>query len=163
MKDIQKIYSNCKAKLDAIGIETGEVISVVSNSRATSRWGLCKRVGSKFIIEISVILLEDDVSDFATESTMLHELLHTCKYCQNHGNEWKNLAARVNAKYGYNIKRTTSYEELGIQKSNYVEDAKHKITCKSCGHTIYRKRESNLIKHTERYRCLCGGEFKLEY
>ncbi len=163
MKDVFAIYENCKGKLQNLGIETGEIKRVKVNTRAVSRWGRCKKVSyDMYEIEISAVLLQDDVDDKGAETTMLHELLHSCEGCMNHGAKWKALANKVNAAYGYNIKRNTSSDEKGV-KDNIVKKAKHKIVCQKCGKEIYRMRASNLTKYPTLYSCMCGGDFKVEY
>lgn len=161
MKDLDMLYDNCKTKLDDINIQCGTIVGVTTNSRSKRRWGRCTHLSTGgFKIEISTQLLNDDVPDIAAETTMIHELLHTCKGCQNHGTEWKRLANKVNKAYGYNITRTTSAEEKGVSQEVIM---KHKIVCQSCGKEIYRMRESKLTKYTNLYMCTCGGNLKKIY
>lgn len=170
MKDLMLLYDNCLSKLEDLGIEIGVIQSVETNSRAKSRWGRCRRreaySGTMYAIEISSELLKDEVSDKAAEETMLHELIHTCKGCFNHGPEWKRIAEKVNRAYGYNVKRVTSAEEKGIEvkRPDIKKIAKYKFVCMGCGQEIYRQRESNFTRNSNRYRCaICGGSFKQEY
>lgn len=162
MKDRYEIYKKCNKKLADIGIQTGNVKDVVVNNRTVTRWGQCRWKGSEYTIEINGKLLEDDAPDEAVESTMIHELLHTCKNCGNHGREWKRLAGIVNEAYGYNIKRTDSADDKGGIDLK-ASKAKHKVICEKCGVIIYRTRDCNLTKYTNHYRCSCGGTLKLEY
>ena len=166
MKDIQMIYENCKEKLNDIGIQTGEIKCVTINTRAIRRWGRCKRVfhygREMYEIEISSRLLEDFVDDKATEDTMMHELLHSCEGCMNHGTKWKQLANKVNCQYGYNIKRTTSSEEKAVDDIRPIK-AKYKIICTKCGHVGYRMKACKLTKYPSHYLCSCGGKLKVEY
>ena len=161
MKDINKVYETCSKKLADIGIQHGNIKDVSINKRAKRRWGTCKRIGNIYSIEISSILLDDDVSDEATETTMIHELLHSCKGCFNHGNEWKRLANKVNKAYGYNVKRVTTSDEKGIAPE--VVGKKHKIVCQKCGLVAWRMRDSKLTRHPELFRCRCGGNLVKEY
>ena len=169
MKDAIKVYKECKQMLENLGIQTGNIQDVKVNTRAQRRWGRCTRKltfdGYVFTIEISSRLLEDNISDEATNTTMLHELIHTCNNCMNHGIEWKRIANKVNRVYGYNIKRTTSDEEKGIDTlADIKKIAKHKFVCVGCGIETYRHRESNFTKHPERYKCaVCGSDIKREY
>lgn len=166
MKDIQLIYETCKEKLDNLGIEIGTVKYVRINRRAKKRWGICRCInsvyGQMFGIEIAERLLQDDVDDKSTENTMLHELLHTCKGCQNHGAEWKRLANKVNKAYGYNIKRCASALDYGIDDGDYFRACKYKIICEKCGGVGYRQKKSNVIIHPERYVCKCGGRLSID-
>ena len=159
MRDINKLYATCSQKLTDIGIAHGNITKLTVNNRAKKRWGRCIRNrNGDCTIEISSMLLNDNVSDIAAETTMLHELLHSCEECygNHHGSKWRSLASKVNRAYGYNIKRTTSPEE-----KNIVEDEKnykHKIVCESCGMVVLRMRESNLTRYPNHYRCKCGGK-----
>ena len=89
MKNFEGLINECLAEIDSAGIETGKITSWMINSRAKTRWGLCrmKRDGS-FEIEIASRLLEDDkISETACKETIIHEILHTCPNCWNHGKE----------------------------------------------------------------------------
>ena len=168
MKDIQTIYENCIQMIEDLGIKPGVIKSVKVNTRAAKRWGCCKTVktvyGTMYNIEISYQLLADNVDDKAAETTMLHEILHTCKYCQNHGAEWKRLAEKVNKAYGYDIKRCTSAEEKGIEVVKSEVKPKHKIVCTKCGAEIYRQRDSKLTMYPYNFTCgRCGGDLRKEY
>ncbi len=165
MKNLVEIYARCTNMLDDIGIEYGTIFNVTINTRAKRRWGLCHKIADGiFKIEISSRLMEDDIDMKQVEDTLIHELLHTCKGCMNHGAEWKKLADKVNRAYGYNIKRTASYAEVGISESERESFAKHKFTCCRCGKSILRQRESKFTKNWQRYHCgICGGSFKKDF
>lgn len=77
--------------------------------------GQCRYRNGSYTINISCRLLEESVPREILKQTVLHEILHTCKNCMNHKTEWKEVANQVNRAYGYNIKRCTSAEELGLQ------------------------------------------------
>lgn len=162
MKDLIKLANECMAELDAIGIKYGKVFNWTVNKRAKSRWGYCKCVPGGFDIEVSDKLLADDVPDIHAKTTIHHELLHTVPGGLSHTGTWKVLANRVNAKYGYDIKRTTSAEEKGFE-SRVVEarPVKHKYKCKSCGQILEYTRECKFTKNHENYRCgICSGDFE---
>ena len=157
MRDINKVVENCKRKLDAIGIEYGIIVSVTVNTRAQKRWGQCKKIGSYYMIDISSRLLSESVELIHLEDTIIHEILHTCRDCMDHGKEWKRLADKVNAAYGYNIKRTASMQEVGIEPIH----AKYKFVCNGCGQVINRMRESKFTRNPNAYKCgICGGKFE---
>lgn len=157
MRDINNVVKSCCEKLDVIGIKYGTIVSITINTRAKKRWGQCKKIGNCFAIQVSSRLISEDVELVHLETTVIHEILHTCKGCMNHGNEWKTLAEKVNRAYGYNIKRTTSNEEKGIEPI----PAKYKFVCKDCGCVVTRMRESDFVKHYYNYRCAkCHGDFK---
>ena len=132
MKDLQKLFEECKKELDYIGIEYGYIESIIINNRAKKRWGQCKITyrsscwqNRVFSINISERLLRDDITDNACKNTIMHEILHTCENCFNHGSEWKRMAELINDCYFfYNIKRTTSSEEKGINEEEKKERIK---------------------------------------
>lgn len=158
MKNLNEIYEKCVKKLNAIGITPGNVVSVTPNTRRMTAWGLCRKSYGTCKIEISSILLDDSVADKSVETVMMHELLHTVDGCVGHGAEWKRLAAKVNAAYGYNVKRTNTPAEYGVNDVRVV-GMKYKIQCVDCGTTAYRARKSNVTKDPNHYRCaICGGK-----
>ena len=113
-----------------------------------------------YSININVVLLDEKNDVSGLKNTIIHELLHSCKGCMNHGENWKRLAEKVNRAYGYNIKRTSSSDEKGVQKST-VPTAKNKycVICEKCGKKYMRTRMSNLVKYPNRYSCgVCGGK-----
>ncbi len=178
MRDLQKTYWNCIGLLDEIGMDYGTIISVTVNTRAKKRWGQCKGtyVGRasngepryEFTINISSILLDEKIASIeGLQNTIIHEILHTCPGCQNHGPEWKRRAAIVKKKLGYDIQRCNSAEEKGIdpkisEKIYKPKIAKYEVKCKKCGFIYTRSKMSNLIKYTSHYRCgKCRGELEL--
>ncbi len=160
MKDLTKYVEECQHDLDLLRIPYGTVRRWEINTRAKTRWGQCKRVSKGvFDISISARLLEDDVDNQAVKDTIAHELLHTVSGAYDHQAKWKALARQVNTKIpGYNIKRTTSYEEKGIAASPKQRNYRYVLQCEKCGHTTYRERESKLVKNPGNYRfALCDG------
>lgn len=88
---------------EELNIPIGCVTSIKENPRLTSTWGRCRRLTQyTYEVEISSRLLADEVSHEALMNTMLHELIHTCKGCMNHGELFKRYAARLN-KEGWTV------------------------------------------------------------
>lgn len=169
MKNLHEYYWEVREELEAIGIEVGNIIEVVPNSRAKSRWGQCKIVTKnyywedrEFSINISTRLLQDDVRDEALKNVLIHECIHSCRGCFNHGTEWKRLANLVNDCYScYNIKRCSSSEEYGIKEERKKTEYKYIFKCENCGQTIKRQKASKFTKYYDLYRCgRCGCSFK---
>ena len=163
MKNLISLANKCMAQLDEIGIEYAQSIRWEVNPRAKKRWGLWeKHPNGVYTISISYRLLTDDVTDEGAIDTIIHELLHTCKGCMNHGENWKREASKVNRAYGYNIKRCSSAEDKGVQPIEEMPKAiKHQFKCKDCGQVYSRVKESNFTKHYKNYRCgYCNGEFE---
>ncbi len=165
MRDLEIYAQKCTKMLDQIGISYGDVAQFKVNTRAKRRWGLCRMKNGKFIIEINECLLYEENSQAGLEETILHELLHTCEGCFNHGAEWKRMAERVNRVYGYRIARINSEEEKGVsvlpEYQMRREENKYFFQCEGCGHTIAYKRKTKFCVHPERYVCgFCRGKFK---
>ena len=155
-KILQDIISECRAiKLPVSNFIEPEVLI---NKRARKRFGACKKTTKGFTIEISEFMLDADLVHI--KNILAHEVLHTCRGCQNHGKKWKVMAQTMNAEYGYQITTTSSYEKMGLEKTEQQNQYKYMIQCRSCGKIIYRQRKSNLITHTNHYRCKCGGFLK---
>lgn len=161
----------CIAELEQIGIHCGCVRNWSINSRAKRRWGQCKFLTydthhelCEYAIEISEWLLRDDTDIQGLKQTIMHELLHTCDGCMNHGKTWKCLADKVNRNLGYNISRLTSCEGVGISNQAVCErdtDHRYKVECIRCHRAWYKDRACKLTKYPSYYRCKCGGNLKV--
>lgn len=148
------------AQARAIKIPVSEKIEphVRLNRRARTRFGCCVRKDGRYTIEVSAQLAEQGSED-AILQVLAHEVLHTCYGCSNHAARWKGYAQRMNTAYGYHIRRTDNYEELGIEDNRPV---RYYVVCVKCGRRIPRMKRSPLIDHPERYRCTCGGALRVE-
>ncbi len=160
MKDFKKLQEICLNEVRAVGIEPGKISSWIINSRAKRRWGLCKKnPDGTFSIQIAKQLLEDDrVDEVAVKTTMIHEILHTTKGGMKHTGNWKMYATIMNKKYGYNIKRTTSGEEKGLENHvSHLRPDKYLFVCRYCGQKIYRKQDCKFSRYYKNYGCgKCG-------
>lgn len=184
MRDLKQYVRECMNELSSIGITCGNIVELEANSRAKSRWGQCETVvynkdWSKkcYKISISVLHLDERNSEEGLKNTIIHELLHTCKNCHGHKGEWKRLAEKVRRELGYNIKRCSTADEMGINvgfnetdetynnkssKKKSANPPKYLIVCTHCGYTYPRYKKSAVVQHPERYRCgRCGGKLKL--
>lgn len=165
MRDLNIVARECMSELDRIGIEYGNVKKFEVNTRAKSRWGRCRKTGGYYIIEVNVDLLDERNDLNGLKETILHELLHSCKDCMNHGKEWKRLAAKVNHTYGYNITRCSNAEEKGVSFHRTTTrktpmEYKYAIKCNKCGQVVRRSKMSKTIQRPDLYRCgICGGGF----
>ena len=160
MRDLEIVASECIRELAAIGISCGNVLVFSVNTRAKKRWGMCKQVPNGFEIEIAAVLLQDAVPLVSLKNTIIHELLHTCPDCGNHGPAWKRLADRVNRAYGYGIRRLSSAEEKGVAGVGGGQ-VRYRFVCKDCGQVVERMRSSKFTRNYTRYRCgKCGGCFR---
>lgn len=152
-----------------IGIEPARNISgIYENRRAKKRLGCCRLekngLQRNFRIEISTVLAE--ASDKVLKQVILHELLHTCTGCFNHGKKWKKLAEQANYTYGYRIQRLSAPEELGMaamEREGQRPAYKYRIRCKKCGTVSYRMRKSKVVEKPRKYRCAkCGGALEVD-
>lgn len=144
-------------KLKALGIPLSAAIvpGVQINRRAKRRLGCCIYRGGMYTIEVSERILENEG---LLEQTLLHELLHTCQGCRNHGVRWKQYALRVNEALGCSIERTVPLE--GEPETLRREQVNYILECQDCGVRFPRSRLSKLVKYPSRYRCRCGGKLK---
>jgi predicted SprT family Zn-dependent metalloprotease len=132
------------------------------NTRAKKRFGCC--IGTPktgFVIELAAAL--PAAGHRVCMQTLAHEVLHTCPGCQDHGDRWKAHAARMNAAFGYAIRRTDRPEALGVALPPAVPVYRWRVTCTGCGKSFLRQKSSPLIKTPQRYRCAaCGGKLRVE-
>ena len=162
MKNIYRYMERAVNEVYAAGIPIGKIREVQVNGRAR-RWGRCtKRPDGTYVIQINACLLMDDVDDMGLMDTLVHEVLHTCDGCMNHGPLWKHYADIMNRKYGYNIKRLNSASEKGLE-SVRLSRAKYIIRCLDCGEVYTYEREGRAVKLIKRYgfnsgcSCRCGS------
>ena len=147
--------------LDACNIKYSDRIdSVMINRRLRTSWGLCRKInryGEKwFAIELNQYLFEG--SKEAVMNTLLHELLHTCYHCFNHGKTWQKYAQKINTMYGFHIKRTENCEANEVELNKVF---KYFVKCKTCGNVVGKTRLCSVIKNPEKYRCgRCKGSLQ---
>ena len=159
-------YEKATEMLDTLDIDYGNVTELQVNTRSKRRWGQCSYnvINDTFKISIASKLLDDDVTERGLLNTLIHELLHTCKGCLNHGEEWKTLADKVNAKYDLGIKRCNSAAEKGLDESYDYKPlpAKYFLQCPNCGHIYKRKRMCYPVAHPEKCGCPRCNHWGLE-
>ena len=140
--------------------------NVIVNNRPKKRFGCCRKRADGFTIEISGFLLDaEGCGEKEIRGVLVHEILHTCPGCYEHGERWKYYASMMNSVYGYRIKRVNSFAEMGISEQEENAEDKQQIRyiiqCKKCGRQYPRQRFTCVMKKINAYRCQCGG--KLEY
>ena len=155
------LLQKCRNMLREEGIPASERITKLTlNYRVRSRFGKCTKMAAGYEIELSGRLM--DAEDSVIETVILHELLHTCPRCLNHGKLWKAYAEKLNRKYGYCIRSATTYESLGLENPGSREQVKYLIICRNCGAQYPRKRRCSLVENVDRYRCgKCGGKLEI--
>lgn len=150
---------------EGLNIPIGCVTEIEANPRLTATWGRCKRLTEyTYRVEVKSRLLEQDVPHEVLMNTVLHELLHTCKGCMNHGAQFKRYAARLNAQ-GWNVATYVTAEEreaVPEPEATY----KYRATCCSCGQAWSYQRRGAVVRSLQRdphsCTCPCGSrEIKL--
>ncbi|MBR3785121.1 MAG: SprT-like domain-containing protein [Firmicutes bacterium] len=158
-------------RLTGLGIPVSSgICPEIRFSKATSWYGQCRQnciyQGVKYRFRISISEYHLQSSERAIRNTLIHELLHTCPGCLNHGPKWRAYADQVRQQLGYNIiasggdKDKASAMEAARQAKRAGYQTKYLLVCTRCGQEITRFRRSNLVLHPEKYRCKCGGKIK---
>ncbi len=163
MKNLEILINNTIKDLTELNIPFGNVEKWSVNTRAKKRWGQCKKIGlNTFEINISQLLLQDDLDDQIAKNVIAHELLHTVKGCFAHKGKWKLLAQKINQSIpDYNIKVRDTFEEITI--SEIEKKAKYIIKCRSCDFTAKRYKHSRVIDKPYLYRCpKCQGKIYIQ-
>ena len=97
------------------------------------------------------------------KDTLIHELLHTCEGCMDHGNIWRSYAEKMNRHYGYKISRCASEEDMNEEMlAETLKTKKYVITCQDCNNKTYYVNNCKTVKNPHFYRCKCGGKLKSE-
>ena len=163
MRDIMEYAEFCMEMLDEIGVPYRTPETFTINTRAR-RWGQCKRVNAtgKYYIDINITLLDERNGEDGLINTILHELLHTCPNCMNHGTEWKKWAAKVMRHYGYNITRVSDDDDKDVTTGNFNYKPtvyKYLLYCEDCGKLVARrKRRCDLTEYPMLWKHSgCGG------
>lgn len=165
MRDIHAVLGDALQMVKDAGISTGNILGISVNKRLTRAWGQCRTTRKAYgemthCIEIQPFLLDERVPEKTLMEVIIHEILHTCEGCQNHGREWKRLAGRINRKYGYSVERIVTkdaHDSVQGIKPDRIKSVNHMVKCKSCGHVFKRNKASSFIKNPSMYRCSCGA------
>ena len=142
---------------EELHIPIGCITEIEANPRLKSTWGRCKKLTHyTYRIEIKSRLLESDVPHEVLMNTVLHELIHTCKNCMDHGEVFKRYAARLNAK-GWEISTYVSQADMRAvpePEPNY----RYKVTCEACGHVWKYKTRGKVVRclQADPTSCTCG-------
>lgn len=170
MHDLYTISRECLAEVRAAGITPGRIYAFELNYNLSRVWGRCCYDWGMdaSTIELQPFLLKDETPLEVLKNTLIHEILHTCEGCHNHGKLWKSYADKMNALYGYHISRLANQEEITacMEAGTYKpkprraqEPTRYIIECMGCGQTIKRSRESDFVRFPSMYRCgICGGD-----
>ena len=157
--NVNNLLKKAMDQVASVGVKHGKINpEVIINTRAKKRFGQCKKVPySEYDYEVQINAKLLEVEESKIMNTLVHEVLHTCKGCMNHGRLWKNYANIMNNKFNYDISRTSTYEKIGIERP----EVNYTIECQKCGNKFYRQNRSKIVTQTDKYRCACGGKLKL--
>lgn len=161
MKDLEKITKECKRKLEAINIPFNKDVVVKAGKLRTGAWG-SYRIYENMII-LDPVFTDDRMQRFATESVLIHELLHSCNDCISHSGLWKHYAQKVNRTYQYKITRCSDYTPYMSKEllGEFMQRFKYVAQCEGCGTYVTQVRISDFIRNMDNYRCrACKGKFK---
>ena len=165
MKNLQVLYGECVAEVEAAGIKPGKIVEVkATNMKKT--YGSTVRNDSTnstskyptYTIRIARDLLKDETPTKEVKATIIHEICHTVEGCFNHGSIWNSKVEIMNKKYGYKIKRKSSLTERGLEN---IFNYKYEYVCRGCGQKVGFNRMCDFVRYTENYKCgKCGNKFE---
>lgn len=158
--DFDRLLLEVAAEAVRAGVPISDRIkrTVRINTRAKKRFGMCIFEDGCYTIELSSMLLT--APERSCRQTLAHELIHTCRGCDNHGALFCRYAELMNKTYGYHISRTNSLEEMGVDREVSEKNVHYILQCQRCKAEIKRSRCSSVVAHPSRYRCQCGGKLK---
>lgn len=161
MKNLRKLYNECVLELKQINMDiSNRITEVKTNGRLRTVLGRCayNYRTENYSIEINPCLLTDEAEAQAVKETLIHELIHTCPGCMNHGYEWKRRGDRVNRMLGYDVCRLRNISDLeawGVKVKR--EEWKYALVCDNCGSQYRFKRWCKKLEYPSLYNCSCGG------
>lgn len=109
------MINECIDICKAVNIPISKSI-IFGNSRGERTHGYCKLKtdprthGVVYLVNISSYLVNDEEK----KNTIIHELLHTCDGCFNHGTLWQHYGNIIKRNYGIEITRCSKKEHTKI-------------------------------------------------
>lgn len=108
MKNLNEILKEEILKAEKAGVSSFGVLKSVSFKRMTEK-GKVTKDSDGYRIELNSELMN---SESSLREVLMHELIHTCDGCTNHGILFRENANKVNEYYGYNISK---YQGVGLK------------------------------------------------
>lgn len=101
------LLADCDFCLRRIGLSPRECLPSVRLTHNRSRIGSCKKLrgGRRPLFQISCSV-DACKTDAQARDVLFHELIHTLPGCFDHGSRFKEVASRVNAAYGSDVRAT---------------------------------------------------------
>ena len=163
MRNLQEYLGKCIAMCEECEIPV-RTVTEISTHKSKKAWGYCKTENFEtFQITINEMLTDPTISadDYGLITTILHELIHTCTDCFNHGAKFQRYAEILTEKTGYSVKITDDTDGKKIDKIAFYNTFKYLYVCEKCGAYIGKSRKCDFTENTNRYfHGKCGGKFK---
>lgn len=143
IQEIHEEFPKILRQLNTLGHKEvyTNVYTIKVNNRLKRALGRCRKIDkNQFLIEMNGEYLLIENKDVIL-NTLMHEAIHSLKDCMCHTGKFKVVAAQVNTKYGYNIRRCTKTE-----KYKSFNKVKFTITCADCGHTYKYYKTNKIVK-----------------
>lgn len=161
--DLNKLFKELKEEVKDLIPYSNKIDNNVRISKRAFRFmGRCTKNWTKdsYFITVSQLLLNTNNTKLIKE-TLIHELIHTCINCFNHGNNFKYFMHTINDRTNYNVVINSNNQEYAKQVENFRKNSKpkYKITCIKCGMITYRNR---LDKNVRYVHTVDNGELKIE-
>ena len=148
----KELIKDCIEKCKAIDIPISTSITFRENT-GYSRYGYCKKTAyrdSDYVIAINKWFVYDE----AIIATIMHELIHSCRGCYNHGEKFHLYAMKIRAHYGIKVTvvgnhklKDEAYKNKGIRRNVFKPSDFDKATmvmmyCPKCNNTFAIKKSS---------------------
>lgn len=163
MKDLNSLLAKALAMCDSVGIPYGKIVRIELNNRLSRSWGRCLTKDYKhYWIEIQGKFAKDEFStDEAVIAVIIHEIIHTCEGCWNHGENFLAYGNKITEKYGIKVSASDSAENLTINVIEWKNSARYEVKCVKCGYSICNDRMNKVIRYPSNYTHTgCGGSFE---
>lgn len=162
MYDFNYSFEKCKELLDDLRIPYAVNTSIdATDKELFGDLGMTRKNNNSFLILINKLLLSERLPEQMLERTIIHELLHTCEGCWDHGAKWKQYANIVNKNTDYALCTTCTSEEAALFDKAYAQTTGKKlytVKCVNCDYSRSYIRRCSVVNHPEEYKCPCCGE-----
>lgn len=164
MYDIKSLLLKALVVCDTEGIPYRKITDISVNKRLSKAWGRCIKDAEtgNFSIELREVVTDENITaEKGIMSIILHEVIHTCEGCWNHGIKFNSYGDRL-LKYGYDTQNATkSMEKLGVDREKCVNSMRYVCRCKKCGILEGRQRMCKFINEPQNFTHKgCGGTFE---
>lgn len=165
-KNLEKLLKECYAECKTIGLTFREQDIKIKKGHTTgTNLGLCHYNTNRqkgynqygyfnyydSIESFDITIYDHEKRDLkGIKETILHELIHTKRDCQNHRSTFKNYCYMIQYNLGYSC---LSGQHNDCQTDEYkIENYKHYLICPHCNKiTSYSNRYTRPYQHPELY------------